>query len=182
MEENMKQTSDEKKIITVRENEEGDLLIGEGAYVLDEGGFLIIQQGMQIPRILISDLREYAIYVRLEDDGDVEYEVSADNEEYLTVGFGIPGYDRNWIFAISPDKYIEILERSLKMHPEYSSIIEYSCEYVGTDTALFDFVVKVTDEYLDDAIASGFAVMEEILKPIREVERFIEQKIKELQR
>ncbi len=170
-------TKGKEKFLAIKERNDGTLVIEGGKYSVDEYNNIGIDMAKPIPRFRMEDLREYCINIRIEGGEWGDFTVSADDEECATIGFGFDENIRDWWGKIGLYTYIELLEACVELHPENSDIIEYSYDYIGSADARFEFAVKVTDAFLDDAISSALVLIETILQPIREIEKLIDRTI-----
>jgi hypothetical protein len=162
-----------KKEVKIQKKDEKTLLIGEQEFVI-ESDEITIGLGASIPRVRIKDLSEHVICVTVETEAET-YIVSIEDEEadVVTIGIGYFGLPSEWMGKICLPEYVAMIQSSVAQHSEYAHRIEFDPDYFDGNWAQFYLAVKVTDEYLDDAIASGLALIGEILQPIRDVEQLI---------
>jgi len=169
--------SPKKKVLSIKEKKDGTHVIGDDEYTIDELDFMWLPKGMPVPRVRLKNIRKHVEYFRIIEEEGKEYFVSIDDDDFATIGFGFRDNIRDWWGKIGLYTYVELVDACVELRPEYKDVIEYSSEYIGSADAHFDFAVKIKNEFLDDAFETGLALIEEILKPIRDIERQIDDVI-----
>ena len=108
------------------------------------------------------------------DDGSLQ---DADHSE-LTVNGEIGGdYDFS---VIESGAYVRMLELSAEKQPEFGKSMSFKSDYRPLYGSSFTLTVQVNGKTLDDVVAAGMKIVDEIFKPIREAEKFVEDKLEEL--
>ena len=188
----MKQPEEEKKenpILTVEEGEDQNgtsfLVVGLEKYSFDDAGCIRMRVG-SIPRVtlksLLKHLKEIVIQTGIEPYEDEDLEAmpwlnwtsvkikDAGNAE-LTVDGKI---DSDHVLSVvEAGVYVEMLELSAKNHSEFGKSVRFR-EYGGMAGASFELKVKLKAKMFDDVVSAGMKIVNEIFRPVRESEKFVE--------
>ena len=170
-------------------DENAFLLIGGNRYKIDEAAGILINRNA-VPRVTFEELLEHIEYVALvtglepceaEDLEDLPFLhwttvhfKDADHSE-LTVNGEIGGdYDSSVIESYA---YVRMLELSVDKQPEFGKSVSFKSDYKPMYGASFELKVQLNAKTLDDAVFAGMKIVDEIFQPVREAEKFVQDKL-----
>jgi hypothetical protein len=193
---NQKKDLDNTQILPIEEEEVNGnsfLVIGGERFKIDGGTSILINRNMP-PRVTLEELSEHIGYAKIQT-GIEPYEAE-DMEEmdwlyWTSVHFkdadhaelivdGEIGWD-HVLSCVDAGAYVEMLELSAEKQPEFGKSVSFKSDYDPMYGSSFTLKVQVNAKTLDDAVAAGMKVIDEIFKPVRDSEKFVKDKLDELE-
>jgi len=189
---NQKKDLDNTQILPIEEEEVNGnsfLVIGGERFKIDGGASILINRNMP-PRVTLEELSEHIGYAKIQtgiEPYDAETLKDCDWLHWTSVQLKDPEHveltvdgelDFDHVLScIEAGDYVEMLELSAKRHPEIGRSVSFKPHYAPNFGASFELKVQLNAKTLDDAVSAGMKIVDEIFQPVRESEKFVEDKL-----